>query len=53
MFVLARIHKLDGDEAFDFVPGESGYSLFGNLLPEIAGFVIVGGQILNWIVMPI
>ena len=52
IFIIARSGKLSEEGAFDFVPTDSEYSLFGNLLPELAGIIIVGGQILNWLVVP-
>ena len=56
VFVVLRIPLL-GDGAFDIVPNESDsgvtYSVFGNLLPELAGLLVVGRYILDSLLMPL
>lgn len=41
------------DGAFDLVPGDGTYTIFGNLFPEIVGFVVIGRQIIAWLIQPI
>lgn len=52
-FIAVRIPLL-GEGAFDLFPKqESKYSLFGNLLPELAGLVVAGRLVLSCLIHPV